>query len=269
MPTIAPNDLHQLAMCLIGIGVSTTTPSSSGESGGNWTSQVAFRGTDGTLDVQTSDQSSGAAISGGSLAITSGNWVALGFTLVPFDLGTVALAGTVAAESGASGALQKPRHLAVVAAAVSAVAGTLNIDRKLASTAAAQSTATGELVTAHPVVLAAVAAAASGASGALRTRRGLAAVATTTSTVVVHLRVRRAVRGTASSSGAVQADLLVARPLTAVGPAYSDMIGTIFQVPIAYLEGVAIFDVEIIDGAKYGIAVAGPIAGVGVFGRAA
>jgi hypothetical protein len=93
MPTVTPTGRNQLAVCIASLASSDAAiGDASGESGGDWTQAAegaSTTGGDGSLQVQTSDQSGGGAISGGSRTFTvstSGHWVTVGFTLVPADL---------------------------------------------------------------------------------------------------------------------------------------------------------------------------------------
>lgn len=83
--SVTPTGINELAVHITTIGNSVNTVSSTGESGGDWAQAIAESSvTNATIDIQTSDQSGGGAISGGSVAISDGNvWTNLGFTLVP------------------------------------------------------------------------------------------------------------------------------------------------------------------------------------------
>lgn len=85
--SVTPSATNQLAVAVIAAGISTTMASATGETGGDWTEPLAeAAATNGTLAIQTSDQSSGGAISGGTLTITSANWVSVAVTLVPANI---------------------------------------------------------------------------------------------------------------------------------------------------------------------------------------
>ena len=88
MPTVNPaGALNVLAVALIGLSNTSTHASATGESGGDWTEAVAeSTGTNGAIAIQTSAQTAGAQISGGTAAVTSSNYVAIGFGLVPADI---------------------------------------------------------------------------------------------------------------------------------------------------------------------------------------
>lgn len=90
MPTVTPTGLNRLAVAISIVNDDAGNPvSGTGESGGDWTQAVAeFEsnlGSGGTIDIQTSDQSGGGAISGGTVAYgaTGDNWVSVAFALVP------------------------------------------------------------------------------------------------------------------------------------------------------------------------------------------
>ena len=85
--TITPVSTNRRAVCCGSIATnSATVGNMTGETGGDWTQATnanSATGGTGTLNLQTSDQSAGGAISGGSIAVTTGNWVTIGFMLVP------------------------------------------------------------------------------------------------------------------------------------------------------------------------------------------
>jgi hypothetical protein len=85
-PTVTPTGANQLAVCLIAVRTDLTVPAFTGESGGDWVLRVSnstISGNNATLACQTSDQSGGGAISGGTATIAVTNWTTIGFALVP------------------------------------------------------------------------------------------------------------------------------------------------------------------------------------------
>lgn len=90
-PTVVPGGTTQnkRAVALFGISVNSSNGIPSGESGGDWTKDIVESGaTNGTIGIITSDQSDGSTISGGTFSISSGNWVGIGFTVCPGQVGT-------------------------------------------------------------------------------------------------------------------------------------------------------------------------------------
>lgn len=94
-PTVTPvgGALNRRAVCIGSIAsADATIGNMTGESGGDWTEAVTGSSTvggDGSINVQTSDQSGGGAINGGSIAFTtttSAHWVTVGFALVPLTV---------------------------------------------------------------------------------------------------------------------------------------------------------------------------------------
>ena len=82
--------INRLAVCVGTIGSSDASIGNmTGETGGDWIDRATVNtttGSDGTINIQTSDQSNGAAIVGGSIAFTptvSSVWLSDTFCLVP------------------------------------------------------------------------------------------------------------------------------------------------------------------------------------------
>jgi hypothetical protein len=96
-PTITPTGRNEMAVCLGSIaGSDTAVGSMTGAAGGSWTERAnanSTTGGSGTINIQTSDQSGGQQISGGSVVFTvtagSAHWTTVGFTLRPASLGSV------------------------------------------------------------------------------------------------------------------------------------------------------------------------------------
>jgi hypothetical protein len=89
-PTVTPTAANRLAVFIAGTSLQQSSIGSvTGETGGDWVQQYRLAtqvGGDGTVCLQTSDQSSGGAISGGSVEFTvnpTAEWTAVGFALVP------------------------------------------------------------------------------------------------------------------------------------------------------------------------------------------
>lgn len=86
MPTVSTTTGgNMLAVTLLSSASSTTVGVSTGETGGDWTEPVSqSSGTNGTISIQISDQSSSASISGGTTAVgTTTGWVTIGFAIAP------------------------------------------------------------------------------------------------------------------------------------------------------------------------------------------
>lgn len=89
MPTVTPTDVNRLAVAILAfIATGQTVASATGESGGDWIERVDVSATSNAqIQVQTSDQSSGDPISGGTTtSALSSNAFILGFALVPADV---------------------------------------------------------------------------------------------------------------------------------------------------------------------------------------
>ena len=87
MPTVTPTGINQLAVAIIVAFGNFTASSSTGESGGDWTSNVSAAANNCGLHVQTSNQSGGGSISGGSAAFGGSVLpLAFGFALRPADV---------------------------------------------------------------------------------------------------------------------------------------------------------------------------------------
>jgi hypothetical protein len=94
MPTVTPDGGGQLAVALAALCDGTNggdiLGNSTGESGGDWTQAAEFSSaaaSDGTLQVQTSDQSGGGAVSGGTTTSSlSEAWGILSFRLAPANV---------------------------------------------------------------------------------------------------------------------------------------------------------------------------------------
>jgi hypothetical protein len=87
LPTVIPAAANRRAVAVLAASASTAMADATGEAGGDWTLPTPpHLSTNGTLALQISDQSGGGAISGGGVAITPANWVALGFAVLPVSL---------------------------------------------------------------------------------------------------------------------------------------------------------------------------------------
>lgn len=100
--TVSPTGANQRAVCALVTGTSAATMGSmTGETDGNWVESAyaaSGQGGNGSLGIQTSDQSSGIAISGGSVAFSGSGaayWQSVGFVLVPVELGGGVATNTV------------------------------------------------------------------------------------------------------------------------------------------------------------------------------